>query len=523
MTLASRSPTSLLLELLAGRGPNAAADGMQAVRCSVFVAAHLVTAVAGFAALPLFLLFAGVPGPAESLVFVAFLAPLATALVAARTGRPPQLLSLAGNLGLIGAAGLAFGAAALPFLAVIPAQAALGGSGRMMLASLAAACALPLLLLFAPEAADVGGRLLVGAVVAATLLVAFFVGAQLLLQASAERWANGAEERAGLVAAVPDLVTRHDPSGRVTFASMPASRRLLGVGARDLAGDGLLARVQVADRPAYLSALARARDGAPGAATELRLGGGSGDGPLAYAWFEMRCEPLGEQLACSFRDIDERKRTEAEAGEDTAGTVDFARIGEHLRALRRDVDGGADAVELRRRLDRLALLADVSAGEPLRSIEAFDCGLAVRGACDAAVPLARSATVALNGPPLQRLPKVAGAPAAFRQALGLLLDECIGCAGAGGEVAAALDRGADSVRIGLAYLTGIAGPGRAPDLLAVELASRLLATSGAILSHEDRPGHGGRFSIRITLRGTGARPAGTDIIGQREYGVAKRA
>jgi cell cycle sensor histidine kinase DivJ len=533
VSLSSRSPTSGIFELLAGVLPQSAAgDAVESSRRGLFVAAHLATAVAGFAALPLFLLFRGVPDLFESLVFVGFLLPLLVALAAARTRRLPHLLSIAGTSVLIGAACLTGASAvALPLLALIPAQAALGGSIRMVALSLVAVLSLAAGLALAPDAfggaPSVPAEVLAGAVGAA-VLVAVFAGAQAMLQAGTERWAAAAEERASLVGVVPDLVTRHDRSGRVTFASMPASRRLLGVAARELFGDGLFGRVQVADRPAYLAAIAGARDGEGTAVTELRLGSGGADGALAYAWFEMRCEPAGETLACSFRDIDEQKQlAEAESGHDGAEAAGLRRLGEHLRALRREVETGASADGLLRRLDRLALLAEVSVGEPTRAIEAFDCGLSVRNACDAAVPLARISGVALNGAPLRRLPKVAGAPRAFRRALDLLIGECIGCAGAGGEVGVALERGAEQIRIGLTHLAGPAATASGPDGLAVELAGRLLGASGATLAHEDRPGQGGRFTIRLPLGARGAeaglRPAGAHIIGEREFGVAKRA
>src|SRR5690606_30134885 len=149
--------------------------------------------------------------------------------------------------------------------------------------------------------------------------------------------------------------------------------------------------------------------------------------------FEMCCEPLGGRLACSFRDIDARKQAETAVVAEPGGVAELQRIGAHLRALRRSGESGAAAGPLARRLEHLELLAGAAAGGTPRAIEAFDCGLAVRGACDAAVPLARASRIALNGPPLRRLPKVAGAPAAFRRALDLLLGECVAAAGEGGE------------------------------------------------------------------------------------------
>ncbi len=54
-----------------------------------------------------------------------------------------------------------------------------------------------------------------------------------------------------------DLVTRHDAQGAVVAAG-PNAPAVLGVPGRALEGRGLFERVHVADRPAYLKALADA-------------------------------------------------------------------------------------------------------------------------------------------------------------------------------------------------------------------------------------------------------------------------
>ena len=54
-----------------------------------------------------------------------------------------------------------------------------------------------------------------------------------------------------------DVITRHGRNGAVLFVS-PAAEPLFGAKVRDLLGHGLFDRVHVADRPAYLTALADA-------------------------------------------------------------------------------------------------------------------------------------------------------------------------------------------------------------------------------------------------------------------------
>ena len=68
------------------------------------------------------------------------------------------------------------------------------------------------------------------------------------------------EDRYRLLARnMTDVITRHGRNGSVIFAS-PAAEPLFGAPVAELLGHGLFDRVHVADRPAYLTALADARD-----------------------------------------------------------------------------------------------------------------------------------------------------------------------------------------------------------------------------------------------------------------------
>jgi cell cycle sensor histidine kinase DivJ len=119
-----------------------------------------------------------------------------------------------------------------------------------------------------------------------------------------------------------DVITRHGRNGSVLFAS-PAAEPLFGASVADLLGHGLFDRVHVADRPAYLTALADARD--EGRSVEFRVrcdrteGGHRGAG--RFIWIEMRCRPLDRALGKSakphdrevvavMRDVSERKAQE---------------------------------------------------------------------------------------------------------------------------------------------------------------------------------------------------------------------
>ena len=89
-----------------------------------------------------------------------------------------------------------------------------------------------------------------------------------------------------------DVITRHGRNGAVLFVS-PAAEPLFGVRAGDLMGHGLFDRVHVADRPAYLTALADAAAGGEDRSVEFRIRrDGAGNAHGQHIWVEMRCRPL---------------------------------------------------------------------------------------------------------------------------------------------------------------------------------------------------------------------------------------
>ena len=112
-----------------------------------------------------------------------------------------------------------------------------------------------------------------------------------------------------------DLVTRHGRGGAVLFAS-PVAEPILGVRPRDLRGSGLLDRVHVADRPAYLTALADAASRRESRSTEFRVRRGPLEGAPSFIWLEMRCHPVelmsGEEaeVVAVMRDVSARKEEE---------------------------------------------------------------------------------------------------------------------------------------------------------------------------------------------------------------------
>jgi cell cycle sensor histidine kinase DivJ len=133
------------------------------------------------------------------------------------------------------------------------------------------------------------------------------------------------EDRYRLLAGnITDVITRHGPKGAVLFAS-PASESLFGASTMELLGHGLFDRVHVADRPAYLTALAGAAAQRDARSAEFRVrredrASGSRRSP-EFIWVEMRCRPLDgalrdkrtaetPEVVAVMRDISERKAQE---------------------------------------------------------------------------------------------------------------------------------------------------------------------------------------------------------------------
>ena len=92
-----------------------------------------------------------------------------------------------------------------------------------------------------------------------------------------------------------DVITRHGRNGAVLFVS-PAAETLFGVPASaNCIGHGLFDRVHVADRPAYLTALADAAaqgEDALGRVPHAPRRRRRAQRRRQFIWVEMRCRPL---------------------------------------------------------------------------------------------------------------------------------------------------------------------------------------------------------------------------------------
>ncbi len=311
--------------------PSAQQDALTAARHRAFIAPRLLGSFAALAGFPVYIAFRGVPNGLELGVFGWLVAPILIAYFLSRTGRYESAhvmssLSLTGLVTVVAwfTGGIASFAAI--WLVVVPLEAALSAFRRVVVLASGFALAAATLLLslsvldLQPPAAMLASEH--GALAAITIISAALyatglaLGAEQLTRTGANML-NAEEERYRLLARnMTDVIARHGRNGAVLFVS-PAAEPLFGVRAGELAGHGLFDRVHVADRPAYLTALADAAALGEDRSVEFRIRRNGDAEPYGghFAWIEMRCRPLDPAVATSgerevvavLRDVSERK------------------------------------------------------------------------------------------------------------------------------------------------------------------------------------------------------------------------
>jgi cell cycle sensor histidine kinase DivJ len=311
-------------------------DVLAASRHRAFVAPRLIGGVVMLAAVSIAFMPRGLPSAFEIALMAWLVAGFVIAYFLSRSGQyeSAHVLSSLTLTGLVTTVAFSTGGLssfAAIWLVVVPVEAALSGSRRVVaLASVVALGAAGFLLLmstFDPvparlAMADQPAMLAMLGIVSALLYaIGLALGSESLVRTSF--WLNHAEEdRYRLLARnTADVITRHGRNGHVLFVS-PAAEPVLGAKLADLHGRGLFERVHVADRPAYLTALGDAANLRESRTIELRLRrdpielGGAGD----FVWIEMRCWPLDRasqedagadcEVVAVMRDITVRKDEE---------------------------------------------------------------------------------------------------------------------------------------------------------------------------------------------------------------------
>jgi cell cycle sensor histidine kinase DivJ len=306
---------------------------LAAERHRAFIAPRLLGSFAALAAFPLYLTMRGIPSVLEIVIVAWLVAPILIAYFLSRTGHydGAHMLSSLALTGLVTAVafdtgGLASFAAI--WLVIVPLEAALSASRRVVamaaLFVLGATALLFTLGIATPDSGAVDTQMLaaLGVVSAALYATGIALGGEALARTSF--WLRYAEDDGYQLLArhMTDVITRHGRNGAVLSIS-PAAEPLFGAKVRELMGHGLFDRVHVADRPAYLTALADAAADGTDSAVEFRVRRTPADarpGTVEFLWIEMRCRPIDaavdetthgpREVVAVLRDVSERKARE---------------------------------------------------------------------------------------------------------------------------------------------------------------------------------------------------------------------
>lgn len=297
---------------------------------------RLLGSLAALAAFPMYLAIRGAPSALEVTAFAWLVVPILLSYFLSRTGRYESAhmlssIALAGLVMMIAIPTGGIGSFAAVWLVVIPLEAALSASRRVVAfaSMLAATCLLALIAMsyldvLPPDAGAAAHGVFMAFGIASAMIYAAGVafGSEALMRTSASLL-NVEEDRYRLLARhMCDVISRHRRNGAVQFIS-PAAESLLGVPVSELQGHGLFDRVHVADRPAYLTTLAAAALGKGAQSVEFRLrreaasdanfeAHASGN----FIWVEMRCQPLEPsspaepEVVAVMRDVTDRKQQE---------------------------------------------------------------------------------------------------------------------------------------------------------------------------------------------------------------------
>jgi two-component system, cell cycle sensor histidine kinase DivJ len=476
--------------------PSARYDALTRARHRAFMAPRLLGSLAALAAFPVYLAMRGAPTAIEVAAFAWLIAPIMLSWFLSRTGRyeGAHVLSSLALAGLVMTVAMSTGGIesfAAIWLVVVPLEAALSASRRVVAFASALALACTALLIgfghFGILAAgDVNPVLrsvfMASGVVSATLYAAGLAFGAESLARTGVALLNVEEDRYRLLARnMSDVISCHRRNGAVQFIS-PAVETMLGAPVTRLLGHGLFDRVHVADRPAYLTALSNAARGEAGS-VEFRVrreaprGERGQNQQMDFIWVEMRCRPLEQatptasdaEVVAVMRDVTDRKigeqaldlaRTAAEQA-DAAKTRFLATMSHELRTPLNAIIGFSEMIvqedalllDAARRKEYAQLIND--SGQHLLSVvngildmskmesgnfeispEPFAPRAALINCCSLLALKARENGIELATRVPEDLPDMTGDPRAFKQVVLNLVSNAIKFTERGGKVTA---------------------------------------------------------------------------------------
>jgi two-component system, cell cycle sensor histidine kinase DivJ len=484
--------------------PSARHDALAAARHRAFIGPRLVVGLSALAFLPIFLALGGLTTLPELVLVSWAIVPIATACYLSRTGRYDRAhlisaVALAAVAAAVAGCSGGIGSTAAVWLVLIPLEAAVSGSRRVVLISAGLALAVAALLMaIAPVDAVAELSALAGLAIGSALLygTAVALGAQRVARIDT-RLRAAQEERARLLTGnMSEVITHHGADGRVLSASANAAE-VLGIGAGDLVGLGLVDRIVMSDRAAFRDAVADTAASGMERCVEFRIHRAKLGDDGCFPWIAMQCKPLPESAAVGavvavLRDVSTGKAQQqalvdarAEAERSHAGKSRFLAVVSHeLRTPLNAIIGFSemltDADEMRidnARRKEYARLINEAGGHLLAVVngildvsrletgdfqivpETFEPAAVIAGCCDLLALKAKSAGVALNSRVPSQLPQIVADPRALKQIAINLVANALKFTNRGGTVT--IDAGVEEQRLVISVAdTGI---GIAPE------------------------------------------------------------
>jgi two-component system, cell cycle sensor histidine kinase DivJ len=536
--------------------PSVRQDALAVARHRAFIAPRLIVGLSALAFLPIFLALGG-PATVPELVLMSWaIVPIGTACYLSRTGRyeSAHLISaaaLAAVATTVAACSGGIGSVAAVWLVLIPLEAAVSGSRRVVLISATLALAVAALLT-AIVPIDTGTELsaLAGLAIAAALIygTAVALGAERIARADARLRAADEEGARLLTGSMSDVITRHGADGRVLTASANA-QEVLGIGAGDLVGLGLVDRIVTSDRAAFRDAIADTAANGVERSAEFRIHRPKLGDDESLQWIAMHCRRLPESAAAGavvavLSDVSMRKAQQqqlvdahAEAERSRAGKNRFLAVVSHeLRTPLNAIIGFSemltDADDMRidgPRRREYARLINEAGGHLLAVVnsildvsrletgdfqimpETFEPAPVIAGCCDLLSLKAKSSGIALCSRVPPQLSQIVADPRALKQIVINLLANALKFTNRGGTVT--IDAGVE----GQSLVVSVAdtGIGIAPEHFG-RLGDPLFQVRGSYARGHDGSGlglsivkglarlHGGEVDVRSRV-GEGTR------------------